>query len=172
LLSKQEMDRFNGQIAEVEAYFHSERKLHVEYVDILSALMKALDEPNPEIICKMGLTTGALIDALRDFIFEAPLILGVIEDDSLEPPGALRRAYAALGGKGGGEWEILSSDSDPFPSNPYAHNEAADLAMSLSDGGLYHDRALVHRVRRPALIRFRERIAEKYPGIALPPLAG
>jgi hypothetical protein len=166
------MDRFNRQIAEVEEWFHTDRKLHVEYVEILSALMKALNEPNPEIICKMGLATEALIAALKDQAFDAPRILGVIEDDTLEPPGALRAAYAALGGKGGGEWEILSNDADPFPSNPYAHNEAADLAMSLSDGGLYHDRAPVHRVRRPALIRFREKIAEKYPGIALPPLAG
>ncbi|HKP94860.1 MAG TPA: hypothetical protein VJ385_03785 [Fibrobacteria bacterium] len=170
MLSRQEMDRFNRQIAEVEAYFHSEKKLHVEYVDVLSALMEALGEANPEAICGMRLPTEALIRALENRSFDAPRILGVIDDASIEAPGSLRRIHAALGRPGGTEWEILRNDKDPFPSNPCAHNEAEDIVLDLAAGGLYHDREPVYRVRRQELIRFRDKIAEKYPGIALPPL--
>lgn len=170
MLSPQEMKRFNAQIAEVEAHFHSVRKLRLEYVDVMSALMEELQEPNPETLCRMSLSTEALIRALADHAFDAPAILGHIEDSGIDVPGSLRRVYSALGSAGAGEWEILAHDKDPFPSNPCAHNEADDIVMDLSDGGLYHDRAFVRRVRRHELIRFREKIAGKYPGIGLPPL--
>lgn len=171
MLSRQEMNRFNGQIAEVEAYFHSERKIHVEYVDVLSALMEVLGEPNPETICKMQLPTEDLIRALENHEFDAAIILGVIEDSAIEVPGSIRRVYAALTKAQGSEWEILRNDRHPFPSNPCAHNEMEDITLDLSAGGLYHDGEFVHRVRPRELLNFRGKIAEKYPAIALPPLA-
>jgi hypothetical protein len=170
VLSQQEMNRFNKQIAEVEEYFHAQRKIHVEYVDVLSALMAALGEANPEAICKMQLPTDELIRALENHPFDAPIILGVVSDASIEAPGSLRRIYSALGRPGGTDWEILRNDADPFPSNPCAHNEAEDIVLDLAEGGLYHDRELVHRVRRQELIRFRRKIADKYPEIGLPPM--
>ena len=89
MLSPQEMKRFNGQIAEVEAHFHSERKIHVEYVDVMSALMQELNEANPETICRMQLSTEALIKALANHAFDVPAILGHIEDSSIDVPGSV-----------------------------------------------------------------------------------
>ncbi|MDQ3001917.1 MAG: hypothetical protein M3Y08_11740, partial [Fibrobacterota bacterium] len=130
MLSQQEMNRFNRQIAEIEAHFHEAKKIHVEYVDVLSALMSVLTEANPENICRMGLPTDELIRSLEKYPFNAPTILGEIDDPSIEVPGSLRRVWSALGqavgaGAGGGhgagtEWEILRNDANPFPSNPSA----------------------------------------------------
>jgi hypothetical protein len=171
VLSPQEMKRFNAQIAEVEEHFHSEKRLHVEYVDVLTALMHVLGEPNPEDICRMGLPTEELIRRLEAHPFDAPLILGHVSDPSIEVPGSIRRVYAAIGKTPGTEWEILRNDKNPFPSNPCAHNEVEDITMDLSGGGLFHDGEFVHRLRKKDLVNFRARIAEKYPDIALPPLA-
>jgi hypothetical protein len=165
------MKRFNGQIREVEEYFHSEKRMHVEYIDVLSALMLVLKEPNPETICKMGLSTEELIRHLDAHPFEAALILGRVDDPAIEVPGSIRRVYTALTRVAGTEWEILKNDKNPFPSNPCAHNEVEDITMDLSAGGLYHDGEFVARLRKKDLVNFRSRIAEKYPDIALPPLA-
>ena len=110
MLTQQEMKRFNEQIAEVEAHFHSKRKIHVEYIDVISALMEELKEANPETICRMGLSTEALISALANHAFAAAAILGHIEDSSIDVPGSLRRVYSALGNAEAGEWEILAND--------------------------------------------------------------
>lgn len=166
------MDEFNRRLAGVEAYIHDVRKIHVEYVELLSALMEAVGEPDPETLCRMGHSTGDLIRILGGHPFKAPRILGTLADGSIRAPGSLRRVYASLGRPEASEWEILSNAQDPFPSDPCAHNEADDVVLDLSTGGLFHDRAPVYRIRRAELIRFRGKIAEKYPGIVLPPLAG
>lgn len=178
MLSQQEMNRFNRQIAEVEAHFHDAQKIHVEYVDVLSALMAVLKEANPENICKMGMPTEELIRSLQGYRFEAPRILGEIDDPSFEIPGSIRRVWSALGrggvagaGHGSGtEWEILRNDANPFPSNPSAHNEAEHITMDLSTGNLFHDGEFVHRLRKKDLAGFRARISEKHPEIDLPPM--
>jgi hypothetical protein len=181
MLSQQEMNRFNRQIAEVEEHLHHERKIHVEYVDVLSALMAVLKEANPETICRMGLPTEELIRSLEGYAFDAPLILGEIDDPAIEIPGSIRRVWHALGqggvggagpGRGAGtEWEILRNDANPFPSNPSAHNEAEHITMDLSTGNLFHDGEFVHRLRKKELSGFRAKISEKYPDIALSPMA-
>jgi hypothetical protein len=171
MLSSEEMKRFNLRIIEVEEWFHAEKSLHVEYVDVLTALMQVLKEPNPEIICRMDLSVEELVRHLEGYAFEAPRILGCIDDPSIEVPGSIRRVYSALGKAKGTEWEILRNDRNPFPSNPCAHNEVEDITMDLSGGGLFHDGEFVHRLRRKDLVNFRARISEKYPGLELPPLA-
>ncbi len=171
MLSEMEMKIFNLRIAEVEEHYHSEKHLHVEYIDVLSALMQVLKEPNPETICKMELSSQELILRLEGYPFEAPIILGHVSDPDIEVPGSIRRVYAALAKVAGTEWEILRNDKQPFPSNPCAHNEVEDITMDLSGGGLFHDGEFVHRLRKKDLVNFRARIAEKYPDIVLPPLA-
>lgn len=168
--SPQEIKVFNGRVAEVEAHFHSAKRLHLEYVDVLNALMAVLKEANPENICMMGLPLEELIRLLEDYPFEAPVILGEIDDPAIEVPGSIRRIYAALTKVAGTEWEILRNDKNPFPSNPCAHNEVEDITMDLSAGGLFHDGAFVSRLRKKDLVNFRAKIAEKYPDIDLPPL--
>jgi hypothetical protein len=171
VLSPREIKVFNGRIAEVEAHFHSGKRLHLEYVDVLNALMAVLQEANPENICRMDLPVEELIRRLEDYPFDAPVILGEVTDPAIEVPGSIRRIYTALTRVSGTEWEILRNDKHPFPSNPCAHNEVEDITMDLSAGGLFHDGAFVSRLRKKDLVNFRAKIAAKYPEIALPPLA-
>ena len=170
MLSPQEMKRFNLQIGEVEAHYHAEKKIHVEYMDVLTALIRVLQEPNPETICKLGLSTEELIGRLEGYAFDAPRILGQVSDPAIEVPGSIRRVYTALTRVAGTDWEILRNDKNPFPSNPCAHNEVEDITLDLSGGGLFHDGNFVHRLRKKDLVNFRAKIAEKYPDILLPPL--
>jgi hypothetical protein len=171
MLSSEEMKRFNLRIVEVEEWLHTEKRMHVEYIDVLTALMQVLKEPNPETICRMDLSVEQLVGHLDGYPFDAPAILGTIEDPAIEVPGSIRRVYTALGQEKATEWEILRNDKHPFPSNPRAHNEVEDITMDLSGGGLFHDGEFVHRLRRKDLVNFRARISEKYPDLVLPPLA-
>lgn len=171
MLSQAEMKRFNDRIAAVEKRLHSGRKIAVGYVEVLTALMQVLGEENPESICRMDLPEEELFRRLESHPFEAPAILGEIDAPSIEVPGSIRRIYAALAKVDTTLWEILGGGPDPFPSNPWAHNEIEDIDMDLSDGKLYHDRAYVHQLRRRELTAFRDRIREAYPELALPPMA-
>ncbi|MEO6098450.1 MAG: hypothetical protein ABIW76_23385 [Fibrobacteria bacterium] len=170
MLSSEEMKRFNLRIIEVEEWFHAVKRLHVEYIDVLTALMQVLKEPDPETICRMDLSVEELIQRLEGYAFEAPMILGNVDAPSIEVPGSIRRVYSALGKAKGTEWEILRNDRNPFPSNPCAYNEVEDITMDLSEGGLFHDGEFVHRLRRKDLVNFRSRISDKYPDLELPAL--
>jgi hypothetical protein len=170
MATQKEMERFNRLLAAVEEHLRTERRLHVEYVQVLSAVMEAYGERNPENLCGRGLTEAEVIGRLRQHPFDAPVILGAIEAPDLDIPGGIGRIYAALNRGAGREWEILSHPADPFPSDPYAHNEAEDVSLDLATGALYHDRQYVHRLFRKDLAAFRAKVAEAHPGIALPPL--
>jgi hypothetical protein len=170
MATQKEMERFNRLLAAVEEHLRSERKMHVEYVQILAAAMEAYGERNPENLCSLGLTEADLIAKLEGYAFDAPAILGSLEAPDLDIPGGIGRIYAALNRGAGREWEILSHPSDPFPSDPYAHNEAEDVSLDLATGALYHDRQYVHKLFRKDLAAFRARLAERFPDIALPPM--
>lgn len=165
------MTRFNGRIAAVERHFHSGRKIAVGYVEILTALMQALGEANPETICRMDLPEAEMIRRLESYPFDAPSILGEISAPFIEVPGSIRRIYTALAKVDATAWEILGGGTDPFPSNPWAHNEIEDVDMDLSNGKLYHDRAYIHQLRKRELTAFRDGIQSAYPDLALPPMA-
>ena len=170
MLSEQEMKRFNENIAAVEEHLQSERKLAVDYIEVLTALMDVLKEANPENICKLQLPEAELIRLLDGYAFDAPAILGEISAPTLEIPGSISRIYSALNKVDRSIWEILRNDKDPILSNPHAHNEVEDIALDLSDGRLYHDGAFVHQLRKKEIADFRNRILEKYPGLELPAL--
>jgi hypothetical protein len=168
--TQKEMERFNRLLAAVEEHLRANRKLHVEYVQVLAAAMDAYGERNPENLCSLGLTEAELIAKLDGHAFDAPAILGSLEAPDLDIPGGIGRIYAALNRGAGREWEILSHPSDPFPSDPYAHNEAEDVSLDLATGSLYHDRQYVHKLFRKDLAAFRAKVAERLPDLALPPL--
>lgn len=170
MATQKELIAFNRILAEVEERLHQQRRLHVEYVQVLTAVMAVFGESNPEMLCGRGLTAEDLMARLADHPFDAPVILGTVDAPGLQIPGGLGRIRAALGRGTGGQWEILSHPSDPFPSDPYAHNEADDVALDLSTGSLYHDREYVHTLFRKELTDFRARVAAECPGVQLPPL--
>jgi hypothetical protein len=170
MATQQEMAAFNRVLAEVEDRLRDRRGLHVEYVQVLMAAMEAFGEANPEKLCGLGLTADAVMAKLADHPFDAPRILGSIDAPGLFIPGGMGRVRAALGRPAGEAWDLLSHPSDPFPSDPCAHNEADDVTLDLSTGALYHDRQYVHTLFRKDLLAFRARVAEKYPELGLPAL--
>ncbi|MBW8889599.1 MAG: hypothetical protein JF616_17725 [Fibrobacteres bacterium] len=170
MATQKELIAFNRLMAEVEERLQAERRLHVEYVQVLTAAMKAFDEPNPEKLCGLGLTAEDVLSKLADYPFDAPVILGSVEAPDVQIPGGMGRIRAALGRAAGEEWKILSHPADPFPSDPYAHNEADDVDLDLSNGALYHDRQYVHTLFRKDLAAFRARVSAEYPGVRLPPM--
>lgn len=170
MATRKEMEAFNRLLAAVEEHLHTVRKLHVEYVQVLTAVMDVYSERNPENLCVIGLTEADLTGKLAGYPFDAPAILGEIEAPELDVPGGIGRIYAALNRGAGRTWELLSHPADPFPSDPCAHNEAEDVTLDLATGALYHDRQRVHALFRKDLVAFRAKIAAKYPDLALPPL--
>ena len=168
MATQKELNAFNRLLAEVEERLQARRRLHVEYVQVLTAVMKVFDEPNPEKLCGLRLTADELLAKLADYPFDAPIMLGSIEAPGLQIPGGLGRIRAALGRRAGERWEILSHPADPFPSDPYAHNEADDVTLDLATGALYHDREYVHTLFRKDLTAFRARVAAECPGLQLP----
>jgi hypothetical protein len=137
---------------------------------VLTALMQVFGEANPEVLCDRDISEADMIAKLADHAFDVPRILGEIDAPDLDVPGGIGRIYAALNKGAGKEWELLSHPSDPFPSDPHAHNETEDVAMDLATGALYHDRQYIHKLFRKDLVAFRALVAEKYPDLALPPL--
>lgn len=111
-----------------------------------------------------------MIARLAGHRFDVPRILGHVEAPELDVPGGIGRVYASLNKGAGRDWELLSHPSDPFPSDPCAHNETEDVSLDLATGALYHDRQFVHKLFRKDLAAFRARVAAKYPDLALPPL--
>jgi hypothetical protein len=170
MATQKEMEAFNRLLAEVEERLRERRRLHVEYVQVLTAVTAAFGEPNPERLCGRGLSVDGLFAKLADYPFDAPRILGTVDAPDLPVPGGMGRIRAALGRPAGGAWELLSHPSDPFPSDPCAHNEADDVTLDLATGALYHDREYVHTLFRKDLAAFRARVAEAYPDLELPPL--
>ena len=170
MATQKEMERFNRLLAAVEEHLRLARGLHVEYVQVLTAVMEAYGEANPENLCLRGLGEAELIAKLADYPFDVPVIKGTVEAPDLDIPGGIGRIYAALNRGEGRAWEILSHPSDPFPSDPCAHNEAEDITLDLATGDLYHDRQYVHKLFRKDLAAFRALVAEKYPDLALPAL--
>jgi hypothetical protein len=168
MATQQEMAAFNRVLAEVEERLRDRRALHVEYVQVLLAVMEAFGEPNPEKLCGLGLTAGAVMAKLADHPFDAPRILGTVSAPGLFIPGGLGRVRSALGRPAGETWDLLSHPSDPFPSDPCAHTEAEDVTLDLATGALYHDRGYVHTLFRKDLLAFRARVAERYPDLKLP----
>ncbi len=170
MATQKELIAFNRLMAEVEERLQAQRRLHVEYVQVLTATMQVFAEPNPEKLCGLGLTAEDVLAKLADYPFDAPVILGSIEAPGLQIPGGVGRIRAALGRGAGERWEILSHPADPFPSDPCAHNEADDVTLDLSNGALYHDRQYVHTLFRKDLAAFRARVAAECPEARLPPL--
>lgn len=168
MASLKDMNAFNKRIAAVEAHYHSREHLHVEYVQVLTALMEVFGEPNPEVLCERGISEADMIAKLAGYAFDVPRILGHVVAPDLDVPGGIGRIYAALNKGAGKEWELLSHPSDPFPSDPCGHNETEDVTLDLATGNLYHDRQYVHKLFRKDLAAFRAQVTRKYPDLVLP----
>ncbi len=68
----------------------------------------------------------------------------------------------------GEKWAIYQNDPDPFPSNPHAHQLHTGWKLDLSNGNLYKKKAVVDKLSKKELLRFRS--DPNLAGIDLPPL--
>jgi hypothetical protein len=89
-----------------------------------------------------------------------------LEEDIIPPgiPRLLREQRIRLNDN---VWTIHRNDTDPFPSNPHAHNYAEGLKLDLSNGVLYDYRRIAGRIKYKHLLTLRERIQH----LDLPPIA-
>ncbi len=97
-------------------------------------------------------------------------ILGKIElGRSLIPSGCRRHITEAMVKNDGCVWIIHKNDSDPFPSNPHAHNEESGLKLDLSNGKLYLRKEFAgEKIGKKELLKIRNIANEK--NIPLPSL--
>ena len=65
-------------------------------------------------------------------------------------------------------WRIYKSDTDPFPSNPHAHNVESGLKLCLATRRLYYRREKVSIMDKKHFVDIRNRIINM--GICVPPL--
>lgn len=72
--------------------------------------------------------------------------------------------------KDGYIWRIQMNDSDPFLSNPHAHNVESGLKLCLSTGGLYYKRKKVQTMNKKHFLDLRNKIIGTR--IQLPDLKG
>jgi hypothetical protein len=115
----------------------------------------------------------------RDVVPDCGYLRGIASDELLaeidlrEYPieGPHRRELREATVKCGGNiWRIHTNDTDPFPSNPHAHNLETGLKLDLSTGLLYLGRKPAGGTfKRKHFLTLRQLAASK--GILLPPLA-
>ena len=86
----------------------------------------------------------------------ADMLLTIIELDDCPIPAGCRQR--------------LDEDSDPFPSNPHAHNCESGLKLDLSNGNLYFSAESTGKaVEQKRLLAIRTAAEQK--GVKLPALA-
>ena len=107
---------------------------------------------------------------LRKFDFEmfkAGLVSDseIIKDFLLYEKKILIKASGAI-------WQIHQNDSDPFPSNPHAHQIGQNIKLDLSNGNCYRKRKLLGRIDKKELLKIREQAKVRFKSrVKLPTLA-
>jgi hypothetical protein len=101
----------------------------------------------------------------------ADMLLTITElDDCPIPAGCRQRLDEVTIKKYGCVWRINKNDSDPFPSNPHAHNCESGLKLDLSNGNLYFSAESTGKaVEQKRLLAIRTAAEQK--GVKLPALA-
>lgn len=109
-------------------------------------------------------------DALKLFeTFDFSTVINTIEvSDDFFPEGILMEFKAKIKSKGS-IWLIHKYDTDPFPSNPHAHQVDSNIKLDLSNGNCYQVRKYIHTIKKKDLLIIREAAAKVFKG-KLPPL--
>lgn len=86
------------------------------------------------------------------------------------PDGCPRQLIEVTIRRHGCIWRVHKNDSDPYPSNPHAHNIESGLTMDLTNGSLYLGRKSTKMaVDYKHLLDIRVQAEQK--GVLLPPLS-
>ncbi|MDQ7057154.1 MAG: hypothetical protein Q9N62_01270 [Ghiorsea sp.] len=85
-----------------------------------------------------------------------PVILETIElEETIIPDHVIRDVNEEQVKFRGEKWVVHKNDSDPFPSNPHAHNYEAGLKLHLGNGELYSGTQLTGKITRKKFIMIR-----------------
>lgn len=103
--------------------------------------------------------------------FDFSTVLNTIESPSnIFPEGILMEFKVRIKSKGL-IWLIHKYDSDPFPSNPHAHQIDNNIKLDLSNGNCYQAKKYVHTIKKKDLLLIREAAAkvfkEELPALAI-----
>ncbi len=95
----------------------------------------------------------------RVFIKNKPPVIGVVKfDKRIIPYGTDQCIGEELVKHKGEIWVIHKNDSDPFPSNPHAHNYSAGLKLHLGNGRLFLGKEYVNKLRKKDFLALRSKI--------------
>lgn len=137
--------------------------------EIRDALVVVFGVEDQIALLDRNLSSTEMIAALHDFSFVKPTLLAEIEfEETIIPDNVPARFTEALVKHRNEIWLVHKYDSDPFPSNPHAHNEANGLKLHLGSGELFRRRECVGKVRRKDLIAIRSKVQGKLPTVMLP----
>lgn len=147
--------------------------IELDGLDIQNALAEVLQlSGNPPLgLLERRLSSPQIIEMLKGFDFTKyhPECLAVVTlEESVLPPNTPRLLTEQTVKSSGEVWRVHKNDSDPFPSNPHAHNLESGLALHLGTGDLYNrKRQVVAKVGCKELLTIRGKLT----GLKLPDTA-
>ena len=161
--------RFVAEASAAARELAARHGLPIEYAHVQEALEDQLEPRRSEEFLHSQLDKEKILGLVGSYDFRRlfPEVLAMVTlDESIIPPGVLRRLDEKTIKSKGEVWRIHKNDSDPFPSNPHAINLESGLKLNLSTGDLYLKTTPVGQISKKDLIRIRE----KAQGIQLPPI--
>lgn len=165
----------NRSLDECSAAFTASRGDTITRRDIEQGLVAVLGLDEIFDLLHRDITTEEILSVLRDCDFARlrhERLCDIVLDESIIPAGVpicLAEAQVKLRGE---KWTVHKYDTDPFPSNPHAHNYAQDLKLHLGNGDLYQHKSKLScgRMEKKHLLRLRDLVLQKNATITLPPL--
>jgi hypothetical protein len=165
-----EIDEFDKILSDLEVYSSYKVQRKISRRDIFDALLLLqYDEENLEFegdLWGISKTYEELANLLNNFDFDTLQQPIIIEDGIIPKIFAIQKLVKVK--QKGEVWIIHRYDSDPFPSNPHAHNLQNNIKLDLSSGKCYKRRQYVFSISEKILLAIREKALLVYMGELLP----
>jgi hypothetical protein len=166
-----EIEQFDKILSDIEVYFLHKVQRKISRREIFDALLLLLyDKENLEWegdLWDISTTYEELVTLLDNFDFDTLQQAIIIEEGIIPKIFAFQKLVKVK--QKGEVWKIHRYDSDPFPSNPHAHNLQSNIKLDLSNGKCYKKREYVFSISEKTLLAIREKALLVYKG-DLPPL--
>lgn len=159
-------DEFYAMLDELAAYFSDNLKSNIGCEKILDALLLILsDKENIEWkwhILDIDIQKEQALKLLEEFDFNT-LNQTIVLENSLFPESFFLEKKVRIK-VNNSIWVIHKNDSDPFPSNPHAHNLEMNIKLDLSNGKCYRKKEYTHTISEKTLLQIREKAAMCFKG--------
>jgi len=157
-----EQNKFNirklwSQLPSFSQDIELELNIRISPTDILMALAESTGQEFQEF-ANRSWSKEEVIAAIENtqMVKEIPLILETVElEETIIPDDIIRNVNEEQVKFKGEKWVIHKNDSDPFPSNPHAHNYEAGLKLHLGNGDLYSGTQLAGKITKKNLMKVR-----------------